>query len=256
REFPVCPFERYADDIIAHCDSEDQARQLRAAIAARLETLGLELHPGKTKVAYCKDANRRGDFGHTSFDFLGYTFRGRLAKGPRGYFTGFSPAISATARKAKGKQIRDWHLNRRSSADLSALAREINPRSRAGSTITEPSTAPSCASWHGASTSTSSGGPCTSSSDSAASTPKRWPGCRRSASTSHACSPTGSSSRSPKAGLWGPDDGRLSRSVLRAAGGETPPADSPGLAADWIVVQGARERSLCEPGGAVIFDYR
>src|SRR6185312_15446802 len=73
---------------------------LRAAIAARLETLGLELHPGKTKVAYCKDANRRGDFGHTSFDFLGYTFRGRLAKGPRGYFTGFSPAISATARKA------------------------------------------------------------------------------------------------------------------------------------------------------------
>jgi hypothetical protein len=30
------------------------------------------------------------------------------------------------------------------------------------------------------------------------------------------------------AGLWGPDDGRLSRPVLRAAGGETPPADSPG----------------------------
>ena len=128
REFPGCPFERYADDIIAHCDSEDQARQLRAAIAARLETLGLELHPGKTKVAYCKDANRRGDFGHTSFDFLGYTFRGRLAKGPRGYFTGFSPAISAKAKKAKGKQIRDWHLNRRSSADLSGLAREINPQ--------------------------------------------------------------------------------------------------------------------------------
>src|ERR1700722_9836991 len=30
-----------------------------------------------------------------------------------------------------------------------------------------------------------------------------------------------------KAGLWGPDDGRPSRPVLRAAGGETPPADSP-----------------------------
>jgi RNA-directed DNA polymerase len=46
----------------------------------------------------------------------------------RGYFTGFSPAISATAKKAKGKQIRDWHLNRRSSADLSGLASEINPQ--------------------------------------------------------------------------------------------------------------------------------
>ena len=82
----------------------------------------------KTKIVYCKDANRRGDFGHASFDFLGYTFRGRLAKGRRGYFTGFSPAISGKAKKAKGKQIRDWHLNRRSSADLSALAREINPQ--------------------------------------------------------------------------------------------------------------------------------
>src|SRR5690242_9291066 len=57
-----------------------------------------------------------------------HTFRGRLAKGPRGYFTGFSPAISAKAKKAKGKQIRDWHLNRRSGTDLSILAREINPQ--------------------------------------------------------------------------------------------------------------------------------
>jgi hypothetical protein len=55
---------------------------------------------------FCKDANRRGDFGQTSFDFLGYTFRGRLARGPRGYFTGFNPAISGKAKKAKGQQIR------------------------------------------------------------------------------------------------------------------------------------------------------
>ena len=128
REFPGCPFERYADDIIAHCRTEDQARQLLAAIAARLGALGLELHPGKTKIVFCKDANRRGDFGHTSFDFLGYTFRGRLAKGRRGYFTGFSPAISGKAKKAKGQQIRAWHLNRRSGTDLFSLAKEINPQ--------------------------------------------------------------------------------------------------------------------------------
>lgn len=60
REFPGCPFERYADDIIAHCDTGGQARHLRAAIAERLGTLGLELHREKTKVAYCKDAQRRG----------------------------------------------------------------------------------------------------------------------------------------------------------------------------------------------------
>jgi RNA-directed DNA polymerase len=130
REFPGCPFERYADDIVAHCGTEDQARVLRAAIAARLGSLGLELHPGKTKIVFCKDANRRGNFGRTSFDFLGYTFRGRLARGRRGYFTGFSPAISGTAKKAKGQQIRAWHLNRRSGTGLPGLAEAINPQVR------------------------------------------------------------------------------------------------------------------------------
>jgi group II intron reverse transcriptase/maturase len=72
REFPGCPFERYADDIVAHCDTEEQAHNLRAAIAERFGALGLELHPEKTRIVYCKDANRRGDAEHTSFDFLGH----------------------------------------------------------------------------------------------------------------------------------------------------------------------------------------
>src|SRR3954469_8335939 len=130
REFPGCPFERYADDIVAHCDTEGQARRLRAAIAERLGALGLELHPGKTKVVYCKDTNRLGEAEHTSFDFLGYPFRGRLAKGRRGYFVSFSPAISATARMAVGQKIRAWHLKRRSRSDLADLAEEINPQVR------------------------------------------------------------------------------------------------------------------------------
>ena len=79
---------------------------------------------------YCKDANRRGGFEHTSFDFLGYTFRERLARGPRGYFSGFSPAMSNGARKAVGQKIRAWHLNRRSGADLPNLAEAINPQVR------------------------------------------------------------------------------------------------------------------------------
>jgi len=130
REHPGCPFERYADDIVAHCDTQDQARNLRAAIAARLGTLGLELHPEKTKIAFCKDANRTGEFEHTSFDFLGYTFRGRMARGRRGLFVSFAPAISAKARKAVGQKVRAWHLNRRSGTDLSGLAEEINPQVR------------------------------------------------------------------------------------------------------------------------------
>jgi RNA-directed DNA polymerase len=130
REHPGCPFERYADDVVAHCDTEEQAQELRTAIAERLGTLGLELHPEKTKIVFCKDANRPGNSEHTSFDFLGYTFRARRALGRRGYFANFLPAMSASAKKAKGLQIRDWHLNRRSGQDLSDLARDINPQVR------------------------------------------------------------------------------------------------------------------------------
>ncbi len=130
REYPGCPFERYADDILAHCDTEEQAQHLRAAIAERLGALGLELHPDKTKIVYCKDANRRGDSENTSFDFLGYTFRGRLARGRRGFFVSFLPAMSTRAKKAKGQQIRAWHLNRRTGTDLSGIAEAINPQVR------------------------------------------------------------------------------------------------------------------------------
>jgi len=130
REHPDCPFERYADDIVAHCDSEDQARALRDSIADRLGALGLELHPEKTKVVFCQDANRPGTAEHTSFEFLGYTFRGRLAGGRRGFFVSFSPAMSAKAKKAVEQKIRAWHLNRRSGTDLASLAEEINPQVR------------------------------------------------------------------------------------------------------------------------------
>jgi RNA-directed DNA polymerase len=127
---PSCPFERYADDILVHCDTEQKARNLLAAIAHRLGAFGLECHPDKTKIMYCKDANRRGDFEHTSFDFLGYTFRGRRARGRRGYFVSFSPAMSGKARKAVNKKIRAWHLNRRSGTALAGLAEDINPTVR------------------------------------------------------------------------------------------------------------------------------
>lgn len=127
RDYPGCPFERYADDVVAHCDRQEQANNLREAIAERLGSLGLELHPAKTKIVYCKDAKRRGSYENTSFDFLGHTFRGRMARSRWGYFVNFLPAISAKAKKAIGKQIRDWYLRRRTGTDLSGLAREVNP---------------------------------------------------------------------------------------------------------------------------------
>jgi RNA-directed DNA polymerase len=80
REYPDLRFERYCDDAVVHCVSEQQARQVRDAIAGRLAQAGLELHPDKTRIVYCKDANRTGSHEQVQFTFLGYTFRPRGAR--------------------------------------------------------------------------------------------------------------------------------------------------------------------------------
>src|ERR1035437_8607149 len=79
RNYPGCPWERYADDAVVHCVSKRQAEQVLAAIAERMEEVGLRLHPDKTRIVYCKDEKRRENHEHTSFTFLGFTFRGRKA---------------------------------------------------------------------------------------------------------------------------------------------------------------------------------
>lgn len=128
RKFPAVPFERYVDDAVVHCRSERQARMLVQAIGERMEQVGLRLHPDKTRVVYCKDGQRRGSFEHTSFDFLGFTFRARGVRSKNGnVFTGFGPAISKDALKKISEQVRAWRLHLKTGRTLKDLAREINP---------------------------------------------------------------------------------------------------------------------------------
>jgi RNA-directed DNA polymerase len=123
RKFPAVTFERYCDDAVIHCGSEVQARTVRDALAQRLAAVGLELHPDKTRIVSCKDADRRGDHEVTSFTFLGYTVRPRLAKNRWGkHFVSFLPAVSKDAIKAIGRELRSWHLARRSDKSLTDLA--------------------------------------------------------------------------------------------------------------------------------------
>ena len=127
REYPGVAFERYCDDAVIHCTSREQAVMVRDALAGRLAEVGLELHPDKTRVVYCKDADRRGDHEVTSFTFLGYTFRPRLAKNRWGkHFVSFLPAVSKDAVKAMSREIRSWHIARRSDKSLTDLAQMFN----------------------------------------------------------------------------------------------------------------------------------
>jgi RNA-directed DNA polymerase len=128
RKYPSLPFERYADDAIVHCRTKEQAENLREAIIQRMAECGLELNLQKTKIVYCKDADRRGNHEHEKFTFLGYEFRPRRAKNHRGkYFVSFLPAISDKAAKAIRQEIRGWKLHLRSDKSLEDLARMFNP---------------------------------------------------------------------------------------------------------------------------------
>ena len=75
RELPTS--SRFADDALCHCVSEEQAKKLRDALEKRFAECGLQLHPEKTKIVYCKDDDRRGNFLHEKFDFLGLRFSGQ-----------------------------------------------------------------------------------------------------------------------------------------------------------------------------------
>ncbi len=127
RKYPHVPFERYADDMVCHCRTESQARKLLADLNERLGDCGLELHSEKTKIVYCKDEDRKGDYPVKKFDFLGYTFRPRLSRNRRGkFFVNFSPAISNKAAKAIRKKVRSWSWQLRPGDTLEDLARECN----------------------------------------------------------------------------------------------------------------------------------
>ena len=128
RTYPHIPFERYADDAICHCRSAEEAQALWKALADRFAVCKLALHPEKTKIVYCKDVNRRGDYQNQSFDFLGFTFRARKTVWHGHlYAHGFRPAPSAKALKAISRTMRRWTLHHRSDKSLQDLATIYNP---------------------------------------------------------------------------------------------------------------------------------
>jgi RNA-directed DNA polymerase len=131
REHPGIPFERYADDVICHCRSEEQATRLREAIDKRFAECRLTLHPQKTKVVYCKMERRTRTYAPVQFDFLGYGFRPRVVRcKDHSVFVNYTPAISQASAKSIRQTMRDWQVHHRSELSLEDIARRVNPSLR------------------------------------------------------------------------------------------------------------------------------
>ena len=125
-------FTRYADDVIVNCKSQQQAEFILKAIENRMQQIGLELHPQKTKIVYCKDYRRKASYHQVKFDFLGYSFQPRTSKSKkrRGLFLGFDCSISINSRKQIADTLGALKVHRMTSNSIVGIAKILNPMIR------------------------------------------------------------------------------------------------------------------------------
>ena len=119
---------RYADDGVIHCKSLEQARLVIRKVKERLRECGLEMHPEKSRIVYCRDINRKETFPVIQFTFLGYSFRPRKAVDKYGrVYVNFAPAVSREALTSMRQTVRGWHLQLKCDKSLEDLSDMFNP---------------------------------------------------------------------------------------------------------------------------------
>lgn len=125
-------YARYADDCILHCQSKAHAERILGAVNKRLESCGLELHPDKTKIVYCKDGRRRDVYPVVKFDFLGYSFQPRTTKSRKTgkLFLGYDCAISISSRKRLADKLEELKFERVTFKSIVGIAHYLNPMIR------------------------------------------------------------------------------------------------------------------------------
>ena len=125
-------FTRYADDVIVHCKSKVHAEWILNAIRLRMRSVGLELHPEKTKIIYCRDYRRKGIYPIVKFDFLGYSFQPRSAKSKKteNLFLGYDCAISISSRKRIADKLGELEVEKLSFKSIVGIAQYLNPMIR------------------------------------------------------------------------------------------------------------------------------
>jgi RNA-directed DNA polymerase len=132
RTYPNMAFERYADDIVIHCKTEEEAQRLQEALKARLQEYDLELHPTKTKIVFCKDYRREGSSEHRSFTFLGFSFQPKMLKSKiSGMFLGFRAVVSQDSKQNIRTTIKRIIKLRNHKSDIEQYAIALNSRLRA-----------------------------------------------------------------------------------------------------------------------------
>jgi len=129
--FPMLCFVRYADDIIVHCNTRAEAEKVLQSIKERLGECKLQVNGEKTKIVYCKDANRKGMFKTVQFDFLGFSFQPRPTATKEGkMFLGYDCSISRKSEKKISEELRRSKFHLWTNLSITQLAEKFNPKIR------------------------------------------------------------------------------------------------------------------------------
>ena len=126
---PTVEFVRYADDAILHCRSKSHAEQTLQSLRERMQACGLELHPEKTKLVYCRDYRRQERHQFIKFDFLGYSFQPRstMSKKTGKLFLGFDCAISISSKKRIADKMEELDIVNLSHKSIVGVAQFLEP---------------------------------------------------------------------------------------------------------------------------------
>ena len=131
--FPQISFVRYADDMVIHCDTKDEAERLLQAIRERLQQVKLRLNEKKTKIVYCKDYRRTQKQDRVQFGFLGFSYQPRKSKSKYGAgksYTAFTAEISKENQKKIQEQIKETIAWRNTRMEITDIALKLNSKLR------------------------------------------------------------------------------------------------------------------------------
>jgi len=122
-------YVRYADDAVLHCKSKVQADYVLRNVRKRMKQCGLELHPEKTRLVYCKDYRRQEQHESVKFDFLGYSFQPRTAKSKRdgSLYLGFDCAISIRSKKRIAATMKTLDIEHLTHKSIVGVAQFLEP---------------------------------------------------------------------------------------------------------------------------------
>lgn len=122
--YPQISFVRYADDMVIHCNTKQEAEQLLETIKERLQQVKLQLNEKKTQIVYCKDYRRTQQHEKVQFGFLGFSYQPRKSQSNYGEgksYTAFTAEISKENQKKIGQEIKqsiDWRNTRQEIGDI------------------------------------------------------------------------------------------------------------------------------------------